>query len=148
MAESERTTEGEIIRITEDSITLSAVPLWTWCPMPGMSTTATLAVDTVALGDGYVHRATRGLNPVRETWSLAFPFTSQSELTAMYGFLRAYAVAGFWMRLPDFVEYVFVCVDEWSWSISDRTGQDHDIVGTLSASFVRSFNPQPYPMPP
>lgn len=117
-------------------------PYWTWCPMPGAARTSTLAVDTVEFGDGYKHRSTRGLNPVRPAWSLAFPFTSLDELDALDAFLVAHAATGFWMRPPDGSTDVFVTADEWSATIADKNNST-GIVGTLTATFARSFNPQP-----
>jgi phage-related protein len=121
---------------------MANTPYWSWCPMPGAARSTALAVDTVALGDGYVHRATRGLNPVRPSWSLAFPFTSPAELQAYDDFLVANATAGFYMRPPDASADVFVTVDAWSSTIADKNLQN-GIVGTLQATFVRCFNPQP-----
>jgi hypothetical protein len=36
---------------------------------------------------------------------------------------------------------VFVYADQWSYTITDKAGTG--IVGTLQATFVRIFNPQP-----
>ena len=117
-------------------------PYWPWCAMPGAARSTTLAVDIVNLGDGYVHRATRGLNPARPSWALVFPFTSLDELSALDAFLKTNATAGFYMRPPDSAVDVFVTADSWSATITDKnlTG---GIVGTLQSTFVQQFNPQP-----
>ena len=94
-------------------------------------------------GDGYKHRATRGLNPVRPTWALNFPFTSQAELTAYDQFLTAYATGGFWMRPPDSTVDVFVTADEWVANLVDRN-KTSGIVGSLAVTFAQTFNPQQY----
>ena len=48
-------------------------PYWPWCASRAPRRTTTLAVDEVAFGDGYKHRATRGLNPARPAWTLELP---------------------------------------------------------------------------
>ena len=87
-------------------------PYWSWCPAPGMTKDSTLTVDTNAFGDGYIHRATRGLNPVRPTWALQFPFTSADDAKAMTDFLEANAAAGFYTKLPGEADYSLVVSDE------------------------------------
>jgi phage-related protein len=121
-------------------------PFWPWCPMPGAGRTTKLTVDTADYGDGYVHRATRGLNPARPAWDLSFPFTSVDELKTLDDFLTEWAGAGFYIMPPDGTDYVLVTVDTWSASVTDRN-LDTGIVGTLKATFTRSFNPQPLPPP-
>jgi len=110
--------------------------------MPGAARSTKLAVDIAGFGDGYTHRSTRGLNPARPEWSLAFPFRSLGELEAFDNFLRAYAVGGFWFRPPDSSVDVFATADEWAASILERTGAG-DLCGTFQATFVQAFNPQP-----
>jgi phage-related protein len=117
-------------------------PYWPWCAQPGAARTTQLAVDSVAYGDGYVHRSTRGLNPVRPSWSLSFPFTSLAELEERDAFLQAHAAAGFWITPPDSAAALFVTADQWSANITERNLQS-GIVGTLTVSLVQSFNPQP-----
>jgi phage-related protein len=116
-------------------------PFWPWCPMPGAGRTTKLAVDSVAFGDGYIHRSTRGLNPARPAWTLAFPFASLDELEERDAFLQAHAAAGFWITPPDGTGYVLVTADEWSATIADRNVAK-GIVGTLSVTLTRSFNQQ------
>lgn len=117
-------------------------PYWPWCATPGASRTTKLAVDIVEYGDGYKHRATRGLNPARPEWSLAFPFTSFDELAERDTFLQTNGARGFWFTPPDSTDFVFVTADEWAASISDRN-RDGGIVGMLNVTLVRCFNPQP-----
>jgi phage-related protein len=117
-------------------------PYWPWCAMPGASRDTKLSVDEVAFGDGYKHRSTRGLNPARPSWSLSFPFTSLAELEERDDFLKANAARGFWMTPPDGTGYVLVTADEWTAQISERN-RASGIVGTLSVTLTRSFNPQP-----
>ena len=117
-------------------------PYWPWCAMAGAGRDTKLAVDEVAFGDGYKHRSTRGLNAARPSWSLSFPFENVAELTQRDDFLKAYAATGFWFTPPDGTADVFVTVDEWAATVVDRSGQGA-MVGTLSATFVRCFNPQP-----
>jgi len=117
-------------------------PYWPWCAMPGAMRDTKLSVDVVAFGDGYTHRATRGLNPARPSWSLAFPFASLAELEERDSFLRSYAATGFWITPPDCSDYVFVTADEWSATVADRSNAT-GIVGTLNVSLTQSFNPQP-----
>jgi len=121
---------------------MANTPYWPWCPMPGAARSTALAVDTVSFGDGYNHRSTRGLNPVRPGWQMSFPFTSIDELDTLDQFLKDNAARGFWMRPPDSAVDVFVTVDTWSASITDRN-PGSGIVGTLQATFTRQFNPQP-----
>lgn len=121
-------------------------PYWPWCAMPGAARSTTLAVDQVNFGDGYNHRATRGLNPARPSWALVFPFTTLDELATFDGFLKANATAGFWTRPPDSAVDVFVTADAWSATITDKNLAS-GIVGTLQATFVQQFNPQPSNLP-
>jgi phage-related protein len=117
-------------------------PWWAWCPQPGAARSTELRVDSNAMGDGYIHRATRGLHPTRPSWSMSFPFVGLVELEAMDDFLEANAACGFWTRPPDVSEPVFVYCDAWSISLADRNVAE-GIVGVLQATFVRCFNPQP-----
>src|SRR5262245_58881588 len=117
-------------------------PYWPWCSMPGTGRNTKLAVDEIAFGDGYKHRATRGLNPARPSWALGFPFENIAELKERDDFLRAHAATGFYFTPPDSTAYVFVTADEWAATIIDRSGKGA-MVGTLSATFTQSFNPQP-----
>jgi phage-related protein len=110
--------------------------------MAGAARTTTLSVDQTTYGDGYVHRATRGLHPGKPAWALVFPFASLAELQAMDQFLVANAAAGFWLTPPDGTTDVFVTADTWSTAIADKNLAS-GIVGTLSATFVQQFNPQP-----
>src|SRR5262249_2070503 len=116
-------------------------PYWPWCAQPGASRAVELAVDQTNYGDGYIHRSTRGLNAVRPSWTLNFPFTSQGELQDYDSFLNANAARGFWFTPPDRTSEVFVYADQWAYTITDRSGTG--IVGQLQATFVRCFNPQP-----
>jgi phage-related protein len=117
-------------------------PYWPWCVMYGSSRTTTLRVDQTDYGDGYTYRLTRGLNPARPSWSIAVPFVGKDELAAYDAFLTANASRGFWFTPPESDTDVFVTVDAWSNTVADKN-QDQGIVGTLQATFVRSFNPQP-----
>lgn len=117
-------------------------PFFGWCAMPGAARSTSLSVDQTNYGDGYNHRATRGLNPARPQWSLQFPFASADELQTLDAFLVAYSARGFWMRPPDSATDVFVTVDSWSATITDKN-LNSGIIGTLQATFVRQFNPQP-----
>jgi phage-related protein len=117
-------------------------PYWPWCAQPGAGRTTTLQVDQVDFGDGYVHRLTRGLNPVRPSWSLQFPFTSLDELNARDQFLRTNGSGGFWFTPPDGTADVFVYVNGWSASVSDRSGLG-EMLGTINVTMVQCFNPQP-----
>jgi phage-related protein len=110
--------------------------------MAGAGRSTKLNVDQVDFGDGYVHRMTRGLNPVRPSWSLQFPFRSQAELDERDRFLRAYATGGFYFTPPDATAQVFVYADEWSATITDRSGRGA-MLGTLNVTMVQCFNPQP-----
>lgn len=119
-----------------------STPYWQWCAMPGASRATQLAIDQTNYGDGYNHRITRGLNPARPAWSLAFPFVGLAELQAFDAFLVAYAAIGFWFTPPDGTTDLFVSCDTWSANIVERNNAA-GIVGTLQATFVRQFNPQP-----
>jgi phage-related protein len=122
-------------------------PMWIWCAAPGHQRATKVAVDINNFGDGYVHRSTRGLNPMRPEWRLTFPFTTLALLEEMDAFLQDHAVPGFWFRPNDSSVDLFVTCDEWSAAIIDRTGGG-DMIGTLGATFERAYNPQPiYPTP-
>ena len=135
-------------------------PMWIWCASPGHQRMTKVDVDIQKLGDGYVHRSTRGLNPMKPSWRLTFPFTKLALLEAMDAFLQEHAVPGFYFRPSDSSVDLFVTCDEWSAAIVDRSGGG-DMIGTLGATFERAYNPQPinpipfavaapvaWPMPP
>jgi phage-related protein len=117
-------------------------PYWQWCPMAGAARSTKLAVDQVDFGDGYIHRLTRGLNPIRPSWSLQFPFRNKIELAERDNFLRTNASGGFWFTPPDAVDDVFVYVDGWAATVVDRTAGG-DMAGTLTVNMVQCYNPQP-----
>ncbi len=117
-----------------------------WCPAPGASRTSMLAVDTIQFGDGYSHRITRGLKPVRPAMNYQFPFVGMARLNDMNAFLKANGARGFQFQSPDSAAQVFVTADAWSASITDKNLAT-DIVGTLQATFVERFNPQPLNVP-
>jgi phage-related protein len=118
-------------------------PFWAWCPQPGAGRTTKVTFDSSAYGDGYVERATRGLNPIKPSWSLGFPFVGPYAFQQMDQFLRDNAVAGFWFTPPDAATPTYVTVDDWSATISDRNNLK-GIVGVLNVTFVQNFNVQPY----
>jgi len=122
-------------------------PYWSWCAAPGAARSTALAIDQTNYGDGYNHRATRGINPARPSWTLTFPFVGLDELQDFDDFLVANAATGFWFTPPDSATDLFVSCDTWSATIVD-TNQGAGIVGTLQATFVRQFNPQPLNAPP
>lgn len=107
-----------------------------------MAKTSKVAVDTNAYGDGYVHRATRGINPVRPGWSFSFPFVGEQALWDMDTFLKQNATRGFWIKPPGEQAEVYVVCDEWAATFSDKN-KTVGLVGSLTASFTRIFNPQP-----
>jgi phage-related protein len=127
-------------------------PFWPWCPEPGMSKAATLRVDSALYGDGYVHRATRGLNPVGYQYTLIFPFTTGKDCQDMQDFLATNGAKGFWTYPPDQANWlgtdIFVTCDSWTFTFNDRNVlvspiKGPTIIGTLQAIFDRRFNPQP-----
>jgi phage-related protein len=117
-------------------------PNWSWCVAPGIARTTTLAVDINSFGDGYVHRSTRGLNPARPSWTISVPFPDLPALTAMDSFLQSFAAQGFYWTPPDSTDELFVTCDHWAATIVDRGPMLGAMMGTLSATFVRAFNPQ------
>ena len=117
-------------------------PLWPFCPMPGHTKNAKLAVDVNGFGDGYVHRSVRGLNPVRPNYGVTFTFNGDAEMAQMDSFLAANATGGFYYQPPGEPAPIFVTADEWTFSIADKSPQ-FGMIGTLSATFNRAFNPQP-----
>lgn len=119
-----------------------ADPYWPWCVMPGAARSTRMRVDQTDFGDGYTYRLTRGLNPARPAWAVQVPFVGKAELALYDSFLLANATRGFWFTPPDSDTDVFVTVDEWSSTIADQNAL-YGIIGTLQATFTRSFNPQP-----
>jgi phage-related protein len=119
-------------------------PYWPWCAMQGASRNSKLNVDVVEFGDGYKQRATRGLNPIRPEWALAFPFVGLDDLKAKDDFLRANSNRGFYFTPPDSTGFVFVTADAWSATIVDKN-KKHGVVGQLTVTLVQAFNPQPMP---
>jgi phage-related protein len=123
-------------------------PYWPWCVQAGVTASSTLRIDQANYGDGYVQRITRGLNPRGQKFQISVPFTSMADLATMDSFLLANATSGFWFTgpgWPDSGAYdVFVYADEWASTITDKnTGGA--VIGTLSAEFIRCYNPQPIP---
>jgi phage-related protein len=90
--------------------------------------------------DGYTDRRTRGLNPTRHSWSMAFPFRTIAEHMTMHDFLVANCLAGFWFTPPTSLTPLWVTCDTWQSTIYSRSGGD--MVGELQTTFVRSFTPQ------
>lgn len=119
-------------------------PMWSWCPQPGASRKTVLTVDVVTYGDGYVHRSTRGLNPAQPSWDISVPFLGKAQAEEIDQFLKDNATTGFWFTPPDADGDVFVTCDEWSITVADKS-KTHNRIGTVSATFMRSFNPQPIP---
>jgi phage-related protein len=112
-----------------------------WCPMPGPTRSKARKVDQVELGDGYVYRLTRGLHPVATALTYAFPFEDMEHLGEMDAFLRAHGSRGFLFKPPELVAPVYVCCDQWSATLIERTGSA--VVGQLRSTFQRRFNPMP-----
>jgi phage-related protein len=120
---------------------MALTPMWPFCPMPGHTKDSKLAVDINAFGDGYLHRSTRGLNPVRPNYGVTFTFNGDAEMAQMESFLKANACAGFYYQPPGEPAPVFVTADEWTYSIQVKGAVG--VIGTLSTTFNRVFNPQP-----
>jgi phage-related protein len=112
-----------------------------WCPAMGPTHAKTLAVETTELGDGYTYRLTRGLNPVGSTLVYAFPFEDADHLSDMDAFLKAHGSRGFLFLPPDESAPIYVCCNQWSATLIDRTGSE--FVGQLRSTFERRFNPMP-----
>lgn len=115
-------------------------PLWTWCPMAGAGMIVGLGVDANEYGDGFIHQKARGINTVRRSWALSFPFVDRAGLKAMDDFLRAYALDGFWFLPPTSTAEVFATCDDWNSTVLGRV-VDGEMTGQLQATFVRSFTP-------
>lgn len=113
-----------------------------WCPALAPSRTDTLEVDVVEMGDGYCHRSTHGYNPVKTAWAYQFPFTALDTLEEMDAFLQRYGAPGFWFLPPEQLDAVMIVCNEWSASITERSGKGA-MIGFLQATFMRIFNPQP-----
>jgi phage-related protein len=118
-----------------------------WCPAPGPSRTDAVGTLIADLGDGYRYRATRGFNPVQSTWTYSFPFTSAQQLNDMDDFLQQYGERGFYFLPPEELELRFMCVSEWSATITTRAA-NLELVGELNVTFRRMFNKQPLPSIP
>lgn len=113
-----------------------------WCPALGPTRSDQASTLIADLGDGYRYRATRGFSPIVTTWNYSFPFTSIERLNEMDAFLQAYGERGFWFLPPEELELRFMCCNEWSATITERTGAGA-LVGSLSAGFRRMHNKQP-----
>ena len=68
---------------------MALTPMWPFCPMPGHTKDSKLAVDINAFGDGYVHRSTRGLNPIRPAYGVTFTFNGDAEMALSNGEIDA-----------------------------------------------------------
>ncbi len=117
------------------------MPNWTWCPLPGASTTNDVAVGEASYGDGYVQRATQGINPLRQRFSHTFSFPTVEELKAADAFLQSYAVIGFTFT-PIGYDPVYVVVDTWNSNYVEKIQRDGttSILMTLSVDFRRVYN--------
>jgi phage-related protein len=118
-----------------------------WCAALGPSRSATLKVDTNEFGDGYCHRSTRGLDPVKPAWTLSFPATSDAVLLEMDAFLRTFGQAGFTFTPPGDSTAIFVTCDAWTFVLTDRSAGG-DLISSLQATFTEVFNHQPPDYPP
>jgi phage-related protein len=147
-----RVTQTSVVRVIEGGVEPgppdpAPEPHWDWCPAPGMSRSWTHKVEIAAYGDGYKHRATRGLNPFESQWQCVFPFKTMAELSAMGSFLANHGVTGFYFSAPDSGGWIFVTCDNMSWTVSERRRDSEDYIGTLQASFDQAHNPQPISPP-
>jgi phage-related protein len=112
---------------------------FTWCPAPGVTQTTAPRLYEAKYGDGYTHRLTTGLNPLQQTWNAVFPGT-RAALAEIEIFLQDNGVPGFYWAFfgPD----ILVTCDEWTVTVNDRT-RGGELIGTLAATFRRSWNLQP-----
>jgi phage-related protein len=110
-----------------------------------MSVSKKLMVEVVNYGDGYIHRNTRGLNPVRPSFQVQFPFISDQELSNMDSFLTSNAAQGFWFAPPN-QSPIFVTVDEWGYNIEIVRRSD-GVCGQMQMTMVQQFNLQPVTPP-
>jgi phage-related protein len=111
-----------------------------WSPIPGAARARRQRMVTVDYGDGYIHRATMGINVEIDSWTVGFA-GDQETLEAIDDFITAYAVGGFWWTPPGrSTAELFVC-DEWTVTYSDRNGTG--LLGSITAVFDRVYNIQP-----
>jgi len=86
-------------------------------------------------GDGYTQRVGLGLNPVRESWMVAFKDISAAEKDAAVAFLKAKAGAEafYWTPIGETTPRIYTCQE---WLPVPQEGE----LWTLTAIFVEEFD--------
>lgn len=116
---------------------------FTWCPAYGVTMTKTPRVKRAVFGDGYMQRATDGINAQPRSFSVTFNKKS-GTVTDIEAFLASMGAVEPFLWIPfDAKLGAFICS---SWNLS-RTGPN---AGTLTAQFDEVFEgvlPSPTPGP-
>ena len=106
---------------------------FTWLPDQGASCSPKLEVNSAKFGDGYEQRSASGINSVKEIWTLSFTLRAQSEVIAIYSFLKsAKGVTNFDWTTPFGDALKFKC-DSFSRTANYTTN------AALSATFEQVF---------
>lgn len=119
---------------------------WTWCPTAGSSITFTPMVSEAKYGDGYVQRASQGINPITRMFSLTFPAETEEEMKVMTDFLEANAIIGFHFTPPGWPQ-MFVVSDNWTATYVDKSSKKK-LIMTLSVEFRQIYNYPAGGLPP
>ena len=110
-------------------------------PDKGMSRSTEPVRHIVQFGDGYQQRMVEGINPLKETYSVAFSNRSRAEIDDITAFFESKkAVTAFSFTIPDTnsggnERTIKVVCSKWSTSYTNGVGS------SLTATFDRVYEP-------
>ena len=110
-------------------------------PDKGMSRSTEPVRHTVQFGDGYQQRMVEGINPLKETYSVAFSNRSRAEIDDITAFFESKkAVTAFSFTIPDTnsggnERTIKVVCSKWSPSYTNGVGS------SLTANFDGVYEP-------
>ncbi|MGZ6477657.1 MAG: phage tail protein [Bdellovibrionales bacterium] len=109
--------------------------VFTWTPEFGAQGDVTPNVSKQQFGDGYQQRQAKGLNPISESWPVAFANRESAEGAAILAFLTARGgVEAFTWTTPEGNSIVVVC-SKWSKLLVKGSRW------TITAQFDQVFEP-------
>ncbi len=110
-------------------------------PDKGMTRSADPVRHVIQFGDGYQQRMAEGINPLKETYSVAFSNRSRAEIDDITAFFEnKKAVTAFNFTIPDTnsggnERTIKVVCSKWSTSYTNGVGS------SLTATFDRVYEP-------
>ena len=110
-------------------------------PDKGMSRSTDPVRHTIQFGDGYQQRMVEGINPLKETYNVAFSNRSRAEIDDITAFFESKkAVTAFSFTIPDTnsgrnERTIKVVCSKWSTTYTNGVGS------SVSATFDRVYEP-------